>query len=172
MNHQNTLEQVVEKITSSAPPVVVLGVGIPGSGKSTLLNAVGENLSVAPVNVDEIRNRLMVLDWGVGALDRLDHQIASKASNYIANGGVALIDSPNCHAEARTENVALYRLLGARTIGAVWIDTLIEQAVSRDNSRVGRARVGHQSIAAMHSVLNRQRPNISEGFDWIVRISE
>jgi adenylylsulfate kinase-like enzyme len=169
---RNTLEQVTAEIEQSTPPVVVFGIGIPGSGKSTLLNAMGREFASTPVNVDDIRDRMRSSDWGPGGYIRLDEQIAAEVATHIADGGVALLDSPNCFADLRQDDILRYRSLGARTIGAVWLDVSLETAISRDIHRSRKQRVGWQTIGPMHAALADHEPCEAEGFDWLVRISE
>ena len=172
MSYENVTQQIIGEVLSFAPPTVIFGVGVPGSGKSTLLNELGTQLSTKPVDVDNLRNRLMTTGWTAGAIDRLDHQIASEVSTHIINGGVAIIDSTNCHAEFRQRDISLYRSLGARTIGAIWLDTPLEAAIARDTSRDTRARVGAQTVTSMHAALTSQEPSVPEGFDWVFRVTD
>jgi len=172
MYPQETLQKVTTEIVSSAPPVVVFGIGIPGSGKSTLLKSVARELDTTPVDVDRHRNQILSLGWSAGAVDRLNHQVATEVSTHIVRGGVALIDSPNCHPEFREQDIALYRSLGARTIGAIWMDTPQEVAIARNSRRNSIARVSLQTITSMHASLSSQHPSTSEGFDWIIRLTD
>lgn len=172
MTSRDSLDRVSAKIAASTPPVVVFGVGIPGSGKSTLLDTIGAEFSTTPINIDNYRNRLMALNReGGGILDRLDYQVDSEVSRHIMQGGVAMIDSTNCYPEMRTQAINRYRTLGARTLGAVWMDTPIELAIERDAGRERKSRVGEQTIRVMQAALSAQSPSGREGFDWIVRIA-
>jgi shikimate kinase len=172
MIHPETLELVTTQIEQSTPPVVVFGIGIPGSGKSTLLNALGREFSTPPVDVDHIIKRMRKVDWGPEAFERLNHTIDAEVSTHISEGGVAILDSPNCHAKIRELDIAYYRSLGARTVGAVWLDVSLKTAISRDIHRPRKQRVGWQTIGPMHYALEDQEPSETEGFDWVVRISE
>ena len=172
MDHNNATQLITGEIVASTPPVVVFGIGIPASGKSTLLQDLGKELSTHPIDVDGYRNRMMATGWSIGAVDRLNHQIATDVATRIMQGGVALIDSTNCHAEFRQKDIELYRSLGARTIGAVWLDIPLDEAIARDAQRATRARVGKQTIASMHTALHSQLPSVAEGFDWVMRVGE
>ncbi len=169
MSNNSSLERATSEIVSSRPPVVVFGIGIPGSGKSTFLQQLGRELATDPINVDGYRNRMMATGWSIGGVDRLNHQIATDVANRIMQGGVALIDSTNCHAEFRQKDIELYRSLGARTIGAIFLDTPLDIAIARDAERQSTAHVGAQTIKSMHTALQAQQPTQSEGFDWVIK---
>ncbi len=170
MNHDEAVERLTERIVSSVPSIVVLGVGIPGSGKSTLLRDVAHELDTTVIDVDAIRNRLIRLDWSDGALARLRAAVDSEVSQHIVRGGVALVDEPSCHAKERLENAKRYRSMGAKTLGAVWMNTPLEIAIDRDSQRTGRARVGAETVTSMYRNLQLRYPSRKDGFDWVESI--
>lgn len=168
--HRQTIEAIVDKITASPAPIVVLGVGIPASGKSTVLDAVGGELGIRPVDVDGVLRRTQSEGWSNGSYDKFQERVRMEAANNMRLGGVALIDAPNCDVEYRRTDIEFYRSIGARTIGAVLMDIDPELAIQRDGRREVPARQGANTIAFMHASLQNNLPEPTDGFDWVQRV--
>jgi predicted kinase len=169
--HRQAIETIVDRITTSPAPIVVLGVGIPASGKSTILNALGDELGIRPVNVDGILRRTKSEGWVNGSYDKFQDRVRADAANNMRLGGVALIDAPHCDVEYRRADIEFYRSIGAQTIGAVQMDIDPEIAIQRDAQRAASERQGSSTIAFMHTSLHSSPPEPKDGFDWIEKIS-
>lgn len=168
---RQTIETIVDRVTTSPAPIIVLGVGIPASGKSTLLNAVGDELGIRPVNVDSVLRRTKSEGWVNGSYNKFQERVRAEAVNEMRLGGVALIDGTHCHAEDRRTDMEFYRSIGARTIGVVLMDINPEIAIQRDAQRAASERQGSNAIAFMHASLHGSLPEPTDGFDWIEKVS-
>lgn len=168
MNYDRVVKSISREITSSAPPVAMIGIGAPGSGKSTLLNAVASELSVETINLDSIRNSLVAAGVGCGLVDGIQDQLQCEIAARMNQDKIALIDSTHCYAEDRLRTVAICRSLGARTVGAVVLDVPLEKAVLQNAGRT-EGRITADTIRKMHEGLKSQPPSASEGYDWMVR---
>lgn len=171
MTTRRTVEAIVDKITASPAPIVVVGVGIPASGKSTLLNAVGNEFGVRPVDVDGILQRTRSEGWGPGSYDKFQDRVRAEAVNSMHLGGVALIDGTHCDLEHRRAETAFYRSIGAQTVGAVLMDIDPHTAIQRDSQRPSSTRQGAETIAHMNRSLQAYPPTPADGLDWIIQTS-
>ncbi len=170
MNQTPSIENVVSRIVESQPPVVVLGVGIPGSGKTTLFRRLAHELTVPFIEVDELRHKALYSDSSGLVVELLAKFVDTEVARQIMQGGVALVDSTNCDHEMRATDIARYRGMGAKTIGALWFDSTLDTAFAHDRSR--RKSVGPDIISYMQRALSISLPSIEEGFDWVQRISD
>lgn len=150
--------------------MVIFGVGIPGSGKSTLLRAIAKEYDTAPIEIDTLCEQVRA-EGHNNIFDEIKQRTDAEVAPHITRGGIAIIDSTNCYAEERLDDIKRYRSLGALTIGAIWLDTPKEIAVARNESRT-RGRIETYTIDCMYAALSRKEPSTDEGFNWVIRVQE
>lgn len=159
-----------KQIDSSPKPVVVMGIGIPASGKSTLLEQTawlaGPDLVV--VNVDNIRNRFLRLRAGRRLAEYIDQEMYRQIEISLDNFGVAVVDTTNTEHQRRIQEVGRYRDLGAAAVGAVFLDTPKDLALERNTKRP--VPVTRTCIEQMDSSLQSMRPDLSEGYNWLITV--
>jgi predicted kinase len=162
----------LDKIDVSEKPIVVMGIGIPASGKSTILQEVAWQAgpNVRPIDVNAIRNRLVRLNARGSLLEFLDREMYKQTDDNLVSRGIALIDGMNLEAEKRFVDIGRYRDLGAVTVGALFMDIDKETAVEWNRAR--EVPVTSAYIGQMESLLHENKPNLDEGFDWIITVGQ
>lgn len=163
------IEEIQNRISLQAGPLLIMGVGIPGSGKSTLLSELATKLSVVRINPDEIREELS----GDAANQTINKQAwalaNSRTKQTLVNGKSVVFDSTNTIKKHRAEAASKYRNFGALAVVAVVFDCPLDLALARN---AGRDRVVPQHVLTrMYSNLLNEPVSLDEGFDDIIQIS-
>jgi predicted kinase len=128
----------------------VILVGLPGAGKTTFFRDrfAATHRHVSKDNFPHARDRARRQD----ALVR----------EALAAGASVVVDNTNPSAADRASIIRIARELGARVVG-YYVDASTREAVARNRSREGRARVPDVAIFACAKRL--EPPRLQEGFD-------
>jgi predicted kinase len=144
--------------TSSSTPrlEVVILVGLPGAGKSTF--ARGRFPSHDYISKDA---------YPPSARNKQARQDAALRA-ALAMGRSALVDNTNVTTADRAAIIAIAREFGARVVG-YYLDLPVREAVARNDTRQGRAKV--PKVAIFTAAKRLVPPSLAEGFDELHTIS-
>lgn len=137
-------------------------IGIPGSGKSTYAESLGCRI-VCP---DDIRE--------AGIRDSAEAFEVSRMmiAHLLSQGENVVFDATNTLRQYRAETIAAGKPHADRVV-CVWMDTPLEVCIARHYERVQhgvRTTLPDSVIVRMSEQLADNPPELSEGFDEIVRI--
>lgn len=148
---------------------LILMMGIPGSGKSTWLKTHKSDTDII-VSRDEIRFELLKDEEEYFSHeDEVWETFIHTIIFHLQHGRTVYADATHLNQASRAkvlQEVAMY----AEEIQCIWLNTLLETALSRNALREGRALVPTKVIRNMYR--NMQDPQLSEGFDKIIIIIE
>jgi len=133
----------------SAPECVIL-VGLPGAGKSTFVR------THYPAHVHVSKD-----NFPPGARDKQARQDALLRA-ALAAGRPVVVDNTNVTVADRAAIISVARECGARIVG-VYIDASVREAIARNETRQGRARV--PKVAIFTAAKRLVPPTPEEGFD-------
>lgn len=134
---------------SAAPECVIL-VGLPGAGKSTFVRRrYPDHLHVSKDN------------FPPGARNKQARQDAMLRAALAAGRSVA-VDNTNVTVADRASIIGIAREYGARIVG-IYIDVPVRDAIARNETREGRARV--PKVAIFTAARRLVPPASEEGFD-------
>ena len=134
---------------SAAPECVIL-VGLPGAGKSTFVR------THYPAHVHVSKD-----NFPPGARDKQARQDALLRA-ALAAGRPVVVDNTNVTVADRAAIISVARECGARIVG-VYIDASVREAIARNETRQGRARV--PKVAIFTAAKRLVPPTAEEGFD-------
>ena len=134
---------------SAAPECVIL-VGLPGAGKSTFVR------THYPAHVHVSKD-----NFPPGARDKQARQDALLRT-ALAAGRPVVVDNTNVTVADRAAIISVAREFGARIVG-VYIDASVREAIARNETRQGRARV--PKVAIFTAAKRLVPPGPEEGFD-------
>ena len=134
---------------SAAPECVIL-VGLPGAGKSTFVR------THYPAHVHVSKD-----NFPPGARDKQARQAALLRA-ALAAGRPVVVDNTNVTVADRAAIISVAREFGARIVG-VYIDASVREAIARNETRQGRARV--PKVAIFTAAKRLVPPGPEEGFD-------
>jgi predicted kinase len=134
---------------SAAPECVIL-VGLPGAGKSTFVR------THYPAHVHVSKD-----NFPPGARDKQARQDALLRA-ALAAGRPVVVDNTNVTVADRAAIISVARECGARIVG-VYIDASVREAIARNETRQGRARV--PKVAIFTAAKRLVPPTPEEGFD-------
>ncbi len=140
---------------ASAQLEVVILIGLQGAGKSTFFR---ERFAATHAHISKDRFP------SARDNDRRQRELIAKA---LAAGQSVVVDNTNVRKVDRTELIAQARSFGARVV-AYWLDTPLEDALRRNEERVGKAKVPIVGIMATRKRF--EPPTEDEGFDELHRI--
>lgn len=128
----------------------VILVGLPGAGKSTFVR------THYPAHVHVSKD-----NFPPGARDKQARQDAMLRA-ALRNGQSVVVDNTNVSVADRAAIIAIAREFGARVVG-IYIDATVREAIARNESRQGRARV--PKVAIFTAAKRLVPPVQEEGFD-------
>jgi predicted kinase len=141
--------------SSRVAPSLAILVGLPGSGKTSFFKA---RLASTHAHVSK--------DLMGSTRDKGRRQLEEVFRALHAGGSVA-VDNINGRVADRALLVALARELGATVIAYV-LETPVKEALARNRSREGRARV--PDVAVFAAAKRLELPTRAEGFDAVYRV--
>jgi predicted kinase len=134
----------------SVPPECVILVGLPGAGKTTFVR------THYPAHVHVSKD-----SFPPGARNKQARQDAMLRA-ALGAGRSVVIDNTNVTVADRSAIIAIGRAFGARIVG-VFIDVSVREAIARNETRQGRARV--PKVAIFTAAKRLVPPLRDEGFD-------
>lgn len=142
--------------------------GIPGSGKSTWLQKnCGENDII--VSRDAIRFSMLKDDEEYFAKENeVFVEFCKQISENLAAGHNVFADATHLNANSRKK--VLDNVTGYDFIGAIVMNTPLNECIRRNDNRTGRAFVPHSVIRRMSCQFDY--PDITENFDIVLEVQE
>jgi predicted kinase len=138
------------------PLEIVVLIGLPGAGKTTFYRR------YFAATHRHVSNDL----WpnARGRQSRLRREIVES----LIAGQPVVVDNVNPGKADRRQVIELGRAHGARVVG-YFFDVSTRESIARNAEREGRAKVPNVAIFTMAKRL--ERPEVSEGFDQLFRVS-
>jgi predicted kinase len=153
-------------------PTVYMGIGVPGAGKTTYWKKFLTDHRAVYVCPDEIREELY---GDYRFRDDSQHPVVwEKAFDQVqaalASGQDVIVDGASIGVKHRREDIAKYRGWGADKIIGYWFKTPLELSEQRNRERDKAIPEG--VIPTVYARLEQQPPELADGFDEIVVITD
>jgi predicted kinase len=147
---------MLENLRCSMATECVILIGLPASGKTTFYR---ERFAATHTHVskDLLRNSRHA--------DRRQEQLIAES---LSQNRSVVVDNTNAGVDVRARLIALARVHGA-TITGFYFPTAPAEALRRNRTRTGRARVPDIAIFAIRKRL--EPPALEEGFDRLFSVS-
>lgn len=166
------MNRLANQLSTLPAPAIIMGVGIPGSGKTTTLREVSEQLDIARICPDDIREELTGSQADQSVNSEVWEETYRRAQIEVGLGRSAIIDATHAEAFRRPMTIEMYRKFGARTIAAVVFNTSLKLSKER-NKRPERGReVPERVLERMYRNLANQPVRLREGFDQIITVQQ
>ncbi len=151
-------------------PVVYMGLGTPGSGKTTYWKEFIKHHHAAYVCPDDIRVQLYGdYRYRNDSQHPIVWEIAfTQIKQALEQGRDVVVDGAYIGRPHRLEDIALYRQWGARRIVGYWFITPLALAEERNRGR--EKPIPEGVLPQVYERLQEQLPELSDGFDEIVKI--
>ncbi|BAY12622.1 AAA family ATPase [Calothrix sp. NIES-2098] len=146
-------------------------IGLPGSGKSTWAKKLlTECPQMLLISTDAIRGRLFGDEGIQGSWLLIWQEIQQQLQRAIILDRTTIYDATNTQRRHRREIITLARNLGFREIMGIWADTPLWLCLARNQKR--DRQVPEEIILRMHYQLRDAPPNLEEGLDCLIRLSQ
>jgi predicted kinase len=139
-------------------PTVYMGIGVPGAGKTTYWKKFLTDHRAVYVCPDDSQHPVV---WEK-AFDQVQAALAS--------GQDVIVDGASIGVKHRREDIAKYRGWGADKIIGYWFKTPLELSEQRNRERDKAIPEG--VIPTVYARLEQQPPELADGFDEIVVITD
>lgn len=150
---------------------VIIGIGIPGAGKTTVLKDFAHKNGYYYLSLDNIR-----VELAGTAIDQSKNKEAwnlarERIKEYFDQGLTIVVDATFTKCNQRIDFLNFLRQeCDAEKIQGVWVDTPIEIARERNAER--DRVVPEYAMDRMHSEIENDIPQLSNGFDSIFRLDK
>ncbi|OYW86383.1 hypothetical protein B7Z17_00500 [Candidatus Saccharibacteria bacterium 32-49-10] len=157
-------------LTRHKAPAVTMMIGVPGSGKSYIAQKISEQLQWPVLSSDGMRFELTGDENDLSRDSEVRPLLFTRAEQYIAHGSSLIVDATHNKQTLRQGDVEYYRLLGARSVAGIYVDTLLDLCLERNASR--DRVVPTFVIEEFWNNLHNNPPQKEDGFDAVYTISQ
>jgi predicted kinase len=145
-------------------PKVILLIGVPGSGKSTYAKQRFTTPNHIILSTDSIREELFGDENVQGDWRKIESLLRKRVVDFLVKGTTPVIDATHAQQKHRMHAITWIRHLGAEVHG-VHVSTPLAVCQERNQNR--SRKVPEAVINSMHAALQKNPPNLAEGFHSI-----
>jgi predicted kinase len=168
-NHSSVL--IPNSALATQNSALLLLIGLPGSGKSTWAKQLLlECPQMQLISTDAIRGLLFGDESIQGSWLLIWQEIQRQLKQATILGKTTIYDATNAQRRHRREIIALARDLGFTEIIGLWVDTPVWLCLARNQKR--SRQVPEEIILKMHHQLRDAPPNLEEGLNCLIRVSQ
>lgn len=164
-----TPDKLSEQLMQYAAPTVAMMVGVPGSGKSYLGQQLGEQLQWPVLSSDGMRFELTGDENDLSRDSEVRPLLFKRAEQLIARDSSFIVDATHNRQTLRQGDVGYYRILGARSVAGIYVDTPLPICIERNATR--SRIVPTFIIEEFWNNLSQNPPSEDDGFDAVYTVA-
>lgn len=147
-----------------------MGIGIPGSGKTTALKPFAEQNAYVYISADTLRLEFNGNEANHANNKAIWEEAHRRTANALREGKTVVFDATFAKDFERKDFIQFVREQGAEKVQGVYADIPFEVANERNMAR--ERVVPEYAMHQMHNMLQKNPPQIEDGFDSIFTIDE